>query len=252
MNRRHTGALVFILCFCVTAAGAQARGVQDSVTFPVRGVLTDSTSGQPVVGAVVAIAGGPATRSDAQGAWRLIGVKAGAQTLSVRAIRYAPRTVAVSVTPTLSPVQLTMTRVQAPLDTVNVVADAESERNLAGFRERRRTRGSGTFLAEEDIASRRPTLTSDLFRSVQGGTTIERDSLGNRYIAMRSNTFRSQRCLPSIFVDGMSISDPTTGDIDAIVRPNELFGIEIYRAANAPVEFPEQNGCGTILIWTKR
>ena len=44
----------------------------------------------------------------------------------------------------------------------------------------------------------------------------------------------------------------TTAAIDGLVRPGELFGIAVYRAANAPVEFSEQHGCGTIVFWTKR
>jgi len=152
----------------------------------------------------------------------------------------------------MAPVRLAMVRLQGMLDTVNVVSEAGQDRNLADFLERSRTRGSGTFLSAVDITSRRPTLTSDLFLSVQGGLTIERDSLGNRFITMRSNTLRSSRCLPSIFVDGMSMRGLTAADIDGLVRPGDLVGVEVYRAANAPVEFSEQDGCGTILLWTKR
>jgi len=227
------------------------RALPSPATFPVSGVIT-ADGGLPVAGAVVAIPGGASTRSDAQGAWRLPAVTGGTQTLTVRAVRYAPLRVTIPVAPQMAPVRLAMVRLQGMLDTVNVVSEAGQDGNLADFLERSRTRGSGTFLSEVDITSRRPTLTSDLFLSVQGGLTIERDSLGNRFITMRSNTFRSSRCLPSIFVDGMSIRGLTAADIDGLVRPSELFGVEVYRAANAPVEFSEQDGCGTILLWTKR
>ena len=133
-----------------------------------------------------------------------------------------------------------------------MVDEAVTDRNLTDFLRRSQTRGSGTFLTQEDIASRRPTLTSELFLAIQGGMAIERDSVGNRFLTMRSNTFRGDRCFPAIFIDGMSMRELTTGDIDGLVRPSDLFGIEVYRAANAPVEFSEQDGCGTILLWTKR
>ncbi|MDZ7629761.1 MAG: carboxypeptidase regulatory-like domain-containing protein [Gemmatimonadaceae bacterium] len=241
-----------------TVAGAAAsttpaaRGQQPPSTFPVSGVVVNSDGGLPVAGVIIAIPGGASTRSDSRGVWRLDAVTGGTQTLTVRAVRYAPLRVTVPVSPGMPPVRLAMVRLPRLLDTVNVVGDAEKDQNLADFLERSRTRGSGTFLSDVDITSRRPTLTSDLFLSVQGGITIERDTLGNRYITMRSNTFRTIRCLPSIFVDGMSMRGLTAADIDGLVRPSELFGVEIYRAANAPVEFSEQDGCGTILLWTKR
>ncbi len=234
------------------ARDSNARGPQAGGAIAVSGVIIAADGRQPIAGAIVGIRDGAATRSDVLGAWRLGTVAAGAQTLLVRAVGYAPLSMTIAVTPQMSPLQLAMERMQGPLDTVNVVADAAADRNLANFLERKRTRGSGTFLTEEDITSRRAVLTSDLFASVQGGITIERDTLGNKFITLRSNTFRSNRCLPAIFLDGMSMRRLTTADIDGLVRPDELFGIEVYRAANAPVEFSEQDGCGTILFWTKR
>lgn len=221
-------------------------------TFQLSGVVTAADRGSPIAGAIIGIAGGAVTRSDAQGGWRLVGVTRGTQTLTVRALRYAPLTVTVSVAERTPPVRLAMIRLQGLLDTVNVVDDAVTDRNLTDFLERRRTRGSGTFLSQEDIASRRPTFVSELFLAIQGGIRIVRDSVGNKFLTMPSNTLRSVRCFPAIFIDGMSMRALTTGEIDGLIRPSELAGLEVYRAANAPVEFSEQDGCGTILMWTKR
>ena len=220
--------------------------------YRVRGVVVTADDARPIAGAIVSIPGAAATRSDAQGAWGLVGVRSGLQTVTVRAVRYTSLSVTISVSVRTLPLRLIMVPLPAQLDTVNVLADADADRILVNFLERRRTRGSGIFLTSEDIASRRPTLTSDVFRSIQGGVTIERDSLGNRYLAMPSNTFRSARCLPAIFIDGMSMRGLTTADIDGLLRPQDLLGIEVYRAANAPAEFSEQDGCGTILLWTKK
>ena len=230
-----------------TAASPGAAG-----TLPVDGVVIAADGGRPIVGAIIGIVGGAVTRSDAQGAWRIIGVSRGTQTLTVRALRYAPLTVTIDVAQKAPQVRLGMTLLQGVLDTVNVVDEAVTDSNLAEFLERRRTRGSGTFLSAEDIHSRRPTHISELFVAIQGGITIQRDSVGNKFLTMRSNTLRSDRCIPAIFIDGMSMRGLTTGDLDGLVRPTDLFGIEVYRAANAPVEFSEQDGCGTILVWTKR
>jgi Carboxypeptidase regulatory-like domain len=236
----------------VASRDSVSRRARGAAVFTLSGTVVMADGGRPIAGAIVRATGGAATRSDAQGAWQIRDVAGGPQTIAVRALRYAPLNRAIVVDAQLAPMQLAMTALPGMLDTVSVVDDAATDRNLTDFLERRRTRGSGTFLSELDIESRRPTLTSDLFRTVQGGIRIDRDSLGNRYLTMQSNTFRSERCLPAIFLDGMSLRGLTTQDLDGLVQPRDLFGIEVYRAANTPVEFSEQDGCGTVLLWTKR
>jgi hypothetical protein len=256
-----TGVLLHDVIFGATAPlGVSTAPARDTGTrrtsattgTVISGAVTDKDNAQPVPGAIVTIEGGPITRTNAQGMWRLADVARGTRTLTVRALRYAPLSASITVAESPAPVRLQLVPLQAVLDTVDVVENATPHPHLADFLKRQRTRGSGTFLTEADIASRRLTFTSDLFVAVQGGMTIERDTLGNKFITMRSNTLRSDRCLPSIFIDGMNVRGLSTQDLDGLIRPGDLMGIEIYRAANAPVEFSEQNGCGTILLWTKR
>jgi hypothetical protein len=47
----------------------------------------------------------------------------------------------------------------------------------------------------------------------------------------------------------------TDSEIDTVVLPHEIAGIEIYNGAGGSAAPPdlqrEMNGCGSILIWTK-
>jgi hypothetical protein len=64
-------------------------------------------------------------------------------------------------------------------------------------------------------------------------------------------------CRPTIYLDGMLLSMPTSGSADFpedlnFVRPEELEGIEVYRSRiGAPMEYSTAvNDCGSILLWT--
>ena len=106
-------------------AGVAVRSTRSSMTTRPRtpaavritGVVVAADGGQPIAGAIVGIAGGASTRSDEQGAWTLSGVPLGTLTLSVRALRYTPQTVTMSVVDTMRPLRLALVRVQNLLDT---------------------------------------------------------------------------------------------------------------------------------------
>ncbi len=63
------------------------------------------------------------------------------------------------------------------------------------------------------------------------------------------------RCPMRVFLDGVNI-DPRAGvafPIDALVRPSEVEGVEIYRSSyEAPPQYQTRgNTCGIVLIWTR-
>jgi hypothetical protein len=233
----------------MTTTGLKTTAPRAAQTITVSGVVLAADDRTPIAGATVALSGIGATRTDAQGRWTFRDAPPGARTVTIRAVGYALQSRERLLDATTPLIADTLRRIATMLDEVNVRAEALTP-SLRAFQDRSRTRGTGTFLMRDDIASRRPTFLSDLFPSVQGGIRIERDSLGNKWLTMRSNTLRASSCFPAIFIDGMHLRGLTTADLDGIVRPSELFGVEIYRAANAPVEFNHQDGCGTILIWT--
>jgi hypothetical protein len=61
-------------------------------------------------------------------------------------------------------------------------------------------------------------------------------------------------CQPVTYIDGVRFAYDAVGGVDALLRPQDIHGIELYKnVASAPPEFqPMNSSCGIILIWTKR
>lgn len=61
-------------------------------------------------------------------------------------------------------------------------------------------------------------------------------------------------CKPDVYIDGMLVMDAAE-DLDALVRPEEVLGFELYRnGTGVPAEFTTTRArdCGVLLVWTKR
>jgi len=212
------------------------------------GIVIALDGKRPLAGARVGIRNGPQTRTDAQGGWRLIGLPTGTRTLEVRALTYAPLSQPVDVVEGAAPVSVALTSLKTLLDTVRIVATRSGNRQLFDFMQRKRSSGAGRFITGEEIALRQPVFTSDLFRSLPG-ISIGRGQGGAEFIAMRGSTGGS--CRATVFVNGMSMRDLDADDVNSMVRPNELIGVEVYRPGSAPAQFSDMSGCGSVLLWTR-
>jgi hypothetical protein len=211
------------------------------------GKVVAAVGGRPVASALISISGGPQSRANDQGEWRLAGVPLGTRMLEVRAVGYYPERRAVDVVAGAPPIRTALSTMKAVLDTVRVTASRQN-RNMIGFAERRRS-GVGRYLTPEDIARRQPVVTSDLFRMVPG-LRVDRTPIGDTEINMRG-TF-AERCSPAVYIDGNYMRILGAADIDDWVGPEEVAGIEIYAAGTVPQQFqPGLNGCGSIVIWTR-
>lgn len=214
------------------------------------GVVTTS-AGQPVDGAVVGIPDGPQTRTNERGEWTLADAPAGTRMLEVRAFGYYPDRRVVDVIDGATPVRVALSTMRSVLDTVKVSASRLSDRQQAEF-DRRRRSGFGRYLTADEIASRRPIYTSDLFRAMPGlrfDRTNANGELGTPPIMMRAAA--GELCAPAIYVDGHYLSGMTADELDAFVQPTDIVGIEVYSGATAPPQFQtSMNGCGSIVIWT--
>ena len=116
-------------------------------------------------------------------------------------------------------------------------------RDLDGF-EQRRAQGWGHYLTADDIERTRPTSVTTLLRSQPGLHVVPTG--GNGY-AIRGRG----DCRPNVVIDGFPIAD-AADNLDEMVRPDAVAGIEVYSGqAGTPVEYGS-NGCGTVLVWTKR
>ncbi len=209
-----------------------------------RGTVAAAVGRLPLAGASIRIINGPQTRTDEQGAFTLAQAPLGTRMLEVRAIGYYPDRRAVDVVADAPPVHVSLSTMKAVLDTVKVVASRLVDVNMNGFADRRRTT-AGRYFTPEDIARRQPVVTTDMFRIVPG---IRFDG---PYLTMRDIV--DEDCFPAVYVDGHYMRDLMISEIDGLVTPNEVAGMEIYLPGRpAPTQFqPTLGGCGSIVIWTK-
>jgi hypothetical protein len=208
-------------------------------------------NGKPLEGAQVLLLGTPLTaRADDKGTFRLSGLPAGTQSIEVRQIGYAPRRYAVDLSPNReSHVAATLVEHAVVLKGVEVTARRAS-RDLTGFEDRKR-RGFGTFLSREDIERRGAISTTDLFRALPG-VQVMWDGTG--YVVQMSRATSMGSCPVQYYIDGTPFHS-SGNDLDQIVNPNDIEGIEIYKSGSeTPVQFQGAGGgpCGTVVIWTKR
>jgi hypothetical protein len=132
------------------------------------------------------------------------------------------------------------------LDTVRVRAQAAIDKRLNGFAERRRQSGAGRFLSAADIERRQPLLMGDVFRSV-GGMEVVADQIQMRGLSL-------DKCNPDFYLNGAYLGEQTVDDLDTLVRPKDVLGIEVYPIGAVPQQFTRGMGgdnCGVVLIWTK-
>lgn len=201
---------------------------------------------RPVPRANVTVRGSAsAALTEEDGTFSLANLPAGTRSVQVRAIGYEPRTVAVRLLSGRSvAARLVLDKRVDVLAAVKVVGTPAPARDITGFLDRKR-QGMGSYLTREDIEKRSPITVTDALR-VMPGLQVVPSGMGRSSIRGRGG------CAPAVFVDGMQVVDGAT-DLDAIVRPTDVMGIEVYRSgATVPPQFGGNNACGTLLIWTGR
>jgi len=270
-----------------------------------RGRVSDATTGEPAIQAQVtltwnrlvstAVASAPvaqqqiATRTDSSGRYAFCGLPDGVR-LSIRAVteehRSSPLTVLVAPNE-VSVFDLTVGKqaVVASAEPAKIeapVANVASPRSqmLRDF-DRRRRRGSGTFLTRAQIEKSHATRLTDLLRILPGVSvgpddngvlTVELrrsksltlsdglpapssrpDSGASRPPAASSMTtgqMSLKRCPAAFLLDGMPI-DGGAG-VDAQLRPEDIEGIEVYPGTQVPIEYGSRHSeCGVVMIWTR-
>ncbi len=230
------------MAFLSFASLARAQG-------RIAGVVRDS-AGNGIASAEVAVAGTALrTESGDDGRFTLADVPLGAVVLRVRRLGFRPASSDVAVqSGATSRVSVTVAAVAQQLAPVIVRSDAERSYSgyLADFY-RRRDRGNGRFITQDQIAKRAPQQLTDMFRTIPG-MTITSPSIGDSKLRIRGNM-----CAPAVWLDGMP-AIASEFDLDTI-SPEDVAGIEIYSGASTvPVQFVVPFGptaCGTVVIWTR-
>jgi hypothetical protein len=167
------------------------------------------------------------------------------------------------------------------IEPLRVTARAEPPRRrsleLSGYYDRER-QGIGKYLRREDIERQPSQNLAQVLSRVQGaaihyqGTRQYIYFTRNRRPDLNQTVFRSQRraagtlspaagqgqgdnaCLPRVFVDGVRVTYDALNDINAVVAPEQIEAMEVFRGASEiPVEYNDNNSmCGVILIWTRK
>jgi hypothetical protein len=233
-----------VAALAVTAAAAAAR--QDTLA-RLTGTVSASTSGRPLAGVMVAVAGTGAFQvTDSTGAFALASLPPGRRTLRLSygdrvsddydVVLQRGRTVDLAILLDVG---------GGAIDLAPIVVEATSAAyglTLAGFYARR-TKGFGHFVTGADIERRHP----DRLSAMLVGTGIVMRCV--RSVCYPTRVASGRRCAVSVFMDGMKVEQY---DIDAI-PPDDVLGVEVYRqGADTPVEFSRWSAaCGAVLIWTK-
>src|SRR5256712_3972228 len=240
------------LCACALAAAAQTTGT-------IRGRVTDATTGRPVDGAQLYVAGTDlGTLSNADGQY-LFSVRAGTVELRSRRVGYATATQQVTVTPgEVTEANFSLKQAAIGLDVVVVTGTgAETEKRKFGNTAATIVppRDAPVMTFSEQLAAREPGVSV----LPSGGLTGE----GAR-IRIRGSASLSQPNEPIVYVDGVRV-DRAGGFGDYIgtggggspsrlddSHPEAIERIEVLIGAAEATQYGTEASAGVIQVFTKQ
>ena len=211
-----------------------------------------SSQGRPVENARVRAANSERSAyTDSAGEYRLAGVPAGTQTLEVRALGYAPEAIATTLAPESdTPIDVQLTSVKRVMDTIRVAAQRIYSIDAMGFERRRKSR-SGLFFDADVVRRRSPYSVLQLLYEVPS-MRVEQQGLERTFMMRGGNAATGLPCPPAFFLNGARMPDEMLSELDLLVRPNELQGMEVYQGLTVPPEFFANGACGAVIVWTRR
>ncbi len=236
-------ALVLAMASVLAAQELSAQLQEAAITGRVMAVDDETPISQADVrldGTQLAVLTGP------DGRFRLNRVPAGNHVLRVERLGYETRVDSITVTAgTVVELQILLSIEPIELEPlVAVIRSLVLER--AGFYARKAQGFGGTFLDPQEIRSQRPSMTTDLFRSLPGIRVSYGGIYGSQVLVNQRVTFTDDPmgCVPELWLDGIR---STMRSYD-MMRVDEIEGVEVY-AGGGPGKFNDV--CGSILIWTK-
>jgi hypothetical protein len=227
------------------------RPAQSGVAALVRGRVVDST-GEPIGFAQVRVGPSGEQVTDDAGRFDVALRVPGRLAVAVRRIGYRPLELSLPAMPDTA-LRLVLNPLVGTLETVHIDADRTvASLDRAGFysrlRDHERGANTGYFISPEEIDRRRPIRVSAMLEGIPGIKVLPISS--KRYAVHGTNG-----CSMTVFMDGIrisSLSAKVATDIDEIVAPTTLAGIEVYSRANAPSDYRIADGtCGVLLMWGK-
>lgn len=239
-------AAVFLCAAALTHAQEQPRAGS-----ALTGIVVDTLDAPVAFAQVSVVAGNQGSTADEDGRFRVKGLLAQRTLFEVRRIGYNPTYFQIDM-PVESTVEVRvrlreMARDLAPVE----VSDVRDPLRRVGFYERMAV-GHGYFLTPEMIRQMRPARATDAFMNIPNLVVVRR---GYRTRVLTAN----YRCEYALVVDKVLVGEPgsrvrTTSPDDA-VSASDLYAVEVYpRNRGLPPQFlgfSHEDGCGTIVIWTK-
>ncbi|HEY8311452.1 MAG TPA: carboxypeptidase regulatory-like domain-containing protein [Gemmatimonadaceae bacterium] len=208
--------------------------------------LVRGPDGKPLSGAKVVVWGtGLEATTHVDGRFALSGLPAGTFTAEARALGFEPKHVAVDLSDqTPASVNITFREHVQQLSRVTILGKPSSSARMLDDFFRRTRNGMGHYITANDNRLKYAFAITDALRTTPGVQVVPSGSFGH-VILMRG------RCVPVIYVDGIQAQDGYE-TLDDLVPPQQVAGMEIYSGlGEAPPQY-QSNGCGTILVWTKR
>jgi len=250
-----------------TAAGSPAAPAPAPRATATRAAVLEGQverpDGGPLGGALVEVEGtGDSSTTGDAGYFTLRGLPSGTHMLVVRSVGFEPVSVVVELTRrTTQHVVVSMMKAAYVLSPVIVQAQqlARGYQNV-GFTQRRRV-GVGQFMTLDQIAARHAEQFTDLFTNFHGIRLAYGGPAGTDVVPSRG----IDGCIVYV-IDGMAYNQVVHGELDALLLPESLAGIEVYTPPEVPEEFkvrslPGTNAfgvpilgridCTTIVIWSK-
>jgi hypothetical protein len=264
-------------------------GVEPTATFV--GRVTDGQGGPGLPGATVELNGSVVAETDSTGAFTVAGspVVWGANEVVIRHRSFSDREVTdrVWVANEIETFDFVVAMGVDPVPLPGIDVSVQSQvLAAAGFYERQEEHGSAVFMTREQIAERNPTRMEDLFRGVLG-SGLSRSMRQSGATTSASGTPQAARsfgnaedgrpCLPMFYLDGLWMGDlqdrgtnPLDQDglrsndplamsggwwsqLDQLVHPDNLEGVEVYESvSDLPARFSQTgSACGVVLLWTR-
>jgi len=210
------------------------------------GRVTSYETGDPLSGVELSVRGTDALAITSEsGLFRLEGVPAGRQTISLSYLGAESKEIPVRVEPrqTVQASFVVEMRVIPVAELVVTVENSIPVSKLTGFYERMEN-SPGHFITRDDIERIKPARTTAMLRRVPGLDIGKRTRSGLTPVTMS----RRKGCYPQFWVDG---TRAPFFDVDNI-QPREIAGIEVYRGnSEVPIRFKHRDRCGVIVIWTR-
>ncbi|WKW11407.1 carboxypeptidase regulatory-like domain-containing protein [Pseudogemmatithrix spongiicola] len=202
-------------------------------------------NGDPIPDATVLVAGDSsvAVRSDSSGRFAIPAMARRSSQLVVRSLGYVP--VVRAIDPFDAELDLDEIALEvAPRELATVTVTGQAMTASQAQFETRRARASGGVFVDEGELSKLGMPNASNVATFNPRVAVQQTRQGPMMMMRRGSEF----CRPRFFIDGYDFRDITADEENSFLRVAKR--IEMYTANNAPQQFNDFNGCGSIVIWT--